>query len=254
MIGAFHFVPGKYLTHRLDPRFKLAWFLAFQCLCIGTDWPFLMVAMAMIGILGWITRMPWYRILAPVPALLWLYGAIIVMRLFPWAPGTAAWYEQILLGIRYCLNLHVMIAFASIMLACTRIHDLQTGLLRLLRPFPVRFAWSVSLMLSLVFLFVPLLLDHLELRRMAIKNRGGHLGGFSLKRLIRLVRIEIFGLLEHAMIMTGDIEAALRIRQLDFVPAQLDQLSSPIRHQVKAYDYPIALCLIAAFAGIRMLY
>jgi len=244
---SFHFNQRNSILHQVDARIKLPLFLLVQCLTFGPSWFLCLASLLVLVALALLSKSTVLEIVSPMPALWWLFLFTLILRAFPFLPATSAWLNSMLEGIRYCLQIAVMTAYAQILLSTTKISELRSVLLQALFFLPKRIRHGVGLASGLVFGFVPVLFDASAQMREATRNRG-----LTIKTSIfswwQVIRLQTSGLLVWSMKHASDTEQALYARYLDILPVETKDTEKALHYQAFNLECKTSISRVSIFA------
>jgi len=213
-----HYCDRVSIIHDSDPRIKLPVFFVLQILIAQANWYCLGWAVLVLAMFTVMSKSRFSEILSPLPALWIVMLFIMVFRLFPVQTEQSAWWQGLRDGLQYCLQLALMFSITQVMLSTTRINDIRLTILFYLRPFPLRFRYAFSLLVSLVFLFIARIAEIATDQRLAAINRGWGRSLRGPRALLRMLKLQTRGLMIHCFTYASDLEIALRSRRLQLVP------------------------------------
>ncbi len=176
------FFPGNSILHRLDPRTKLLWTIAYIVLLFVCDaWISYLVPFLYLVLVIWISKISWVIVLRGVKPVLPLIVFTSVLNMF-FVTGTPIvsigffhpTYEGLALAVRLTLRIVLLIMGTSMLTYTTSPIALTDGMEQLLRPleklrFPVH---EMSMIMSIALRFIPTLVEETDKIMSAQKARG----------------------------------------------------------------------------------
>ncbi|MBE3569049.1 MAG: energy-coupling factor transporter transmembrane protein EcfT [Bacillales bacterium] len=217
------YVPGDSIIHRLDPRSKLVFVIAFVCIV------FLANNMATYGILAaftlfliFLSRIPFRFLFAGLKPILWLILFTFLLQLFFTREGPVVfqlgWIKFYQVGIQQgifiSLRFLILVLVTSLLTLTTTPISITDGLESLLGPFkkfklPVH---ELALMISIALRFIPTLMDETEKIMKAQTARGTDFSGGPLKERIRAVIPLLIPLFVSSFKRAEDLAVAMEAR------------------------------------------
>lgn len=179
-IGQYY--PTGSPVHRLDPRTKILFTLAFIILLfvINNIWGYLIATVFLAGIIL-SSKIPFSYIIRGIKGLIFIILLTVILNMFM-TPGTP-WvhigfltitYEGVRTAVFMAVRLIFLVMGTSIMTLTTSPLDLTDGMEYLMRFIPVvrRYAHELSMMMSIALRFIPTLMEETDRIMKAQKARG----------------------------------------------------------------------------------
>ena len=217
------YVPGDSLVHRLDPRSKLVFVIAFVCIV------FLANNTATYGILAaftlflvFLSRIPVRFLLAGLKPILWLILFTFLLQLLFTREGPLVfqlgWIKIYKVGIQQglfiSLRFLLLVLVTSLLTLTTTPISITDGLESLLGPFkkfklPVH---ELALMISIALRFIPTLMDETEKIMKAQTARGTDFSGGPVKERAKAVIPLLIPLFVSSFKRAEDLAVAMEAR------------------------------------------
>jgi biotin transport system permease protein len=211
----FHYFPGNSPLHRWDARCKFLGLLIMTGTLLQSKISWLILDSGILLGLLILSRLPPrqflrdFRFWAIFLFILFLFQIFFTpgppLTLFPWLPISK---EGFLLGIFTCWRLSLILGYAVLFTAVTRLRELRDALIWFLKPLPFLPERRIGLMVSLTLRFFSLILDQAEEVRFAHKARLGDQN----KNPFRRAKFLGLPLLRRSFSQAEDITLALAAR------------------------------------------
>lgn len=247
---ALHYFPGKSPLHRWDARCKFLGLVMITATLLQSKIPWLTFdSILLLGLLI-LSRLPLRQFLRDFRLWMVFLFALFFFQAFftpglpltflPWLPVSQ---DGVRLGSLSCWRLALILGYAVLFTAITRVREVQDTLVWLLKPFPFFHGRRIGLMVSLTIHFFSIILDQAEEVCLAHKARLGNLK----KNPVRKAKFLALPLLRRSFSRAEDVTLALAARGFrDDLPLQHPKL--PFSHLVPLF---LLLGSLVAIAQLR---
>ncbi len=217
------YYPVDSFVHRLDPRFKLLFLIAFIVAIFLASNFYGLAACAFVLVLTIaLSKVPFKKILRSVRGILFLVLFTAVLNVFFYAGETVYWswgilsitLEGIIFSAFLVIRLVLLVTCSSMLTYTTTPVALTDGIESLLYPlkfirFPVH---ELALIMSIALRFIPILTDETERIQNAQKARGADFESGGLVKKIRAIVPILIPLLLSALRRADELGDAMDAR------------------------------------------
>lgn len=176
------YYPTDSVIHRLDPRTKINFTLAYIILLFVINNPVgYLIAIGMLALVIVLSKIPFTYIVKGLRPLVFIIVLTFILNMFM-TPGTVLWQwkvfhitkEGLKLSIFMALRLTLLVAGTSIMTLATSPMDLTDGMEAGMSVIPglKRVAHDLAMMMSIALRFIPTLMEETDKIMKAQKARG----------------------------------------------------------------------------------